>query len=455
MFITIIAWVCFYTWSIFCFSIRAVYSYMYCCDLFWKSQQYLMILFCLLDIFNIVCFFEIIPTATLFSLTKLITLPSLGYFLFIVLPLLTINWLTRFLLLLSVFFLPHMGFSFWLVDFSFVNSLLLNSLNSVHPPLIYAFLLFLFILILFSFCFFFTRTLNQTAIFYFQLLLFVNFAIYVFVFTLFLGGFWAFQVTTWGGWWVWDFSEALLLLYLIPPLFFSHLKITLSSWLMWLRVLFLTCFFYILCSFINIFLITTTLHSFFSPPSSLVSWEAALRLIAWWALILILSRSWRRPSTYNPIQAIIGLELLGFQLLIFFFIYFNVFNRTSYCLSLLVVMFLVQAPKFIKSKVSSTILLHKILFSLALVYLCSTLLILPPLFVTSDQQSAPLHLEMSFLILENFPNVYNLNRLQLFNYKNAQVVLEFCFFRSNLSVQALSADMFGLPHITCSGESLL
>lgn len=126
-------------------------------------------------------------------------------------------------------------FYFQLIDYFFLNSclfnydiqlksynvLLNNSINKVHPILLYSSVFFMaYNMFLNNF---YIKYIHYNSIFIkfsYQLLLSIVFL----VFTLFLGSWWAFQEGSWGGWWDWDISEVFGLFILINALKLFHDK---------------------------------------------------------------------------------------------------------------------------------------------------------------------------------------------------------------------------------------
>lgn len=150
-----------------------------------------------------------------------------------------------------------------------LNPLLINSLNLVHPFLVNFFLFFNFlVLIIMAFKF-----LNL-AFFYEQVRNLVGcvFLLSIIFFTsLFLGSFWALQMTTWGGWWVWDLSETVLIFFYIPVLLSAHLIFTNREFS---KFFLLTNFLFFLYFFITKLALNSlepTLHTFFLNPLNLVN----------------------------------------------------------------------------------------------------------------------------------------------------------------------------------------
>lgn len=115
--------------------------------------------------------------------------------------------------------------SFFPDDF---NNLLLNSINKLHPFLLYTCLLVFF----WKFLSFSNLIVNsKQKDFYIlsnSLKIFSNSAFFA-ALTLLLGSWWALQEGSWGGWWNWDFSEVFGLVIFIKLVTFFHIKVYLKS----------------------------------------------------------------------------------------------------------------------------------------------------------------------------------------------------------------------------------
>lgn len=176
------------------------------------------------------------------------------------------NVVTLFLVLNCLFY-------FNLIDYFFLNSflfnydmqlknyniLLNNSINKIHPILLYSSVFFLSYSIFLSNLYFKYTHTNCTFIkFMYQLLS----SLTLLVFTLFLGSWWAFQEGSWGGWWDWDISEVFGLFILINVLKLFHdksLTINYSNYKFSLNIYFQTLMVFYLFMQLNFSLIS---HNF-------------------------------------------------------------------------------------------------------------------------------------------------------------------------------------------------
>ena len=112
------------------------------------------------------------------------------------------------------------------LDNSKVNILLLNKINRVHPPLFYLG----FYVYLVSPAFYADHKFRDN----YQRYRFTSSCSYVFALlgtSLYLGGWWALQEGSWGGWWNWDSSEVfgVYLLYTITRVYHMQLSATHTS----------------------------------------------------------------------------------------------------------------------------------------------------------------------------------------------------------------------------------
>ncbi len=110
-----------------------------------------------------------------------------------------------------------------------INSLLINSVNKIHPLLLYSSILFFFINKGSSFNlmnFIFLQKYSFMAKLVFNK---ISSFIIIIILSLFLGSWWALQEGSWGGWWNWDPSEVFGLLILTKILFMYHLNFNIKS----------------------------------------------------------------------------------------------------------------------------------------------------------------------------------------------------------------------------------
>ena len=129
-------------------------------------------------------------------------------------------------LLLSFNTVSYVDYCNTLLDNSRINLLLLNKINRVHPPLFYLGFFIYVIVPLFTH----TRKFQQN----YRRYKFILHCSYSFLFlsvSLYLGGWWASQEGSWGGWWNWDSSEVfgLCLFYAIVRGYHSQLHLSHGS----------------------------------------------------------------------------------------------------------------------------------------------------------------------------------------------------------------------------------
>ena len=151
-----------------------------------------------------------------------------NYWLFFYLfMLLTIYYLLFFL---QIYWLFNINSFFIFVQLENVNILLINSINKYHPYLLYWGGLFIFFYQYFFIHKFFWQKyfFNNIMITYLFFYKFIELFCILFI-TLGLGGWWAMQEGSWGGWWNWDSSEVfglLLLFFILFNIHYSTYKIT-------------------------------------------------------------------------------------------------------------------------------------------------------------------------------------------------------------------------------------
>ena len=195
------------------------------------------------------------------------------YYFYLATLLLILLYLNSRKLTFLVFFIYlenfHLLKNFWPPTPTFINKLLENTLNQVHP-------LLLFIVLISALLFVIACTVPCTLQPYLRFArlhilkvvrtqLTLNLLL---LFTLLLGGFWANQLNTWGGWWVWDSSETLLLVWLLLISTYIHSKEA-SRYSSYLLALVVIMYIISLSSILlNKLWVQDSLHTFFSNSSS-------------------------------------------------------------------------------------------------------------------------------------------------------------------------------------------
>lgn len=194
--------------------------------------------------------------------------------------------------LLDYFFLNTYVFSNELFLKNY-NTLLNNSVNKVHPFLLYSSLYFLTSLLFLSNFYYNYKHFN------FMFLRYVfNLPIYLFYlsFTLLLGSWWAFQEGSWGGWWDWDISEVFGLFILVNLIKLTHDNSTTSHYLSYLfcisNYILILLFFYLFMQ-LNFSLISHNfnLHTASNFVSNFV--YISLMLITFFIKIVSYARSYK------------------------------------------------------------------------------------------------------------------------------------------------------------------
>jgi hypothetical protein len=110
-----------------------------------------------------------------------------------------------------------------------VNSLLLNSINKYHPYILYLTVVFLTISVVVAVSATFEPKCQHNPISSYQVQRQWHYVYtWLIVLTLFMGGWWALQEGSWGGWWNWDASEVfgLMLMLCLVVVIHSHLFLT-------------------------------------------------------------------------------------------------------------------------------------------------------------------------------------------------------------------------------------
>ena len=129
---------------------------------------------------------------------------------------------------------------------SFINELLINSLNKYHPFIFYSSSLFLFFI-----CIIFINNIDSQKLFKTNTITFyemhsVRITFSLNIFALFLGSWWALQESTWGGWWNWDASEVFGLLVCFSNLMRLHSLYTFNNqYLYYIKYWLWICFFFL------------------------------------------------------------------------------------------------------------------------------------------------------------------------------------------------------------------
>jgi len=150
------------------------------------------------------------------------------------------NKIVFVLMLLFIFILTYDIVDYWYLNTWFldtllnqesINILLSNSINKYHPAMFYYSAtavpaLYTTLFISYSF---WCRLKFGNLFNYLNLLTFKYIKVLVITYTLFLGGWWALQEGSWGGWWNWDPSEVfgmMVMLFLLLTLHSSWSSIT-------------------------------------------------------------------------------------------------------------------------------------------------------------------------------------------------------------------------------------
>lgn len=105
---------------------------------------------------------------------------------------------------------------------SLSNSLLTNSVNKIHPLLLYISLFFFINIFVIREGFYLNYVLHRSNLLIVYFFTRVKSYLVIISITLFLGSWWALQEGSWGGWWNWDPSEVFALVIVAKFIFFLH-----------------------------------------------------------------------------------------------------------------------------------------------------------------------------------------------------------------------------------------
>ena len=173
-----------------------------------------------------------------FFWTTFLYLPSF-FFLILLINVLSINFksirsLSMYLVTLYGFYNIEI-FDFLILNLSLeinnlnitsVNLLLTNNLNKYHPLIFYTSVILLLNLLYQNYIIWFTPLLFTKTYISNYTYSNMNSVTVINLLALFLGSWWALQEGTWGGWWNWDPSEVLGLLFTFTGLLYIHSQIT-------------------------------------------------------------------------------------------------------------------------------------------------------------------------------------------------------------------------------------
>ena len=114
-----------------------------------------------------------------------------------------------------------------------INILLKNSVNKIHPFLLYSSSSIFFATLPMFFIFRGYKVLGESAFYNMLIINKISYCLLYILVALYLGSWWALQEGSWGGWWNWDPSEFFGLIILFFILSFFHVKLNLkcTQWL--------------------------------------------------------------------------------------------------------------------------------------------------------------------------------------------------------------------------------
>jgi len=247
-----------------------------------------------------------------------INLPNLGVifsytliFLFLILFLNIFSYFSIIGFLITVYFYP-LAYDF---DIGLVNTLLINPIDFIHPPILY-------IVIIYNLLIYLQMLLNKPTTWFFQTLFFnLSFlAVRLSITTLLLGSWWAMQESSWGGWWVWERSENFLLLLTILYLKNIHTRVDFFNLLNFVGLYLKDCIIIVVYSnFLNLYF-SSTLHAFFTENNLLfIVFRFYCQLLFLYLILIV---------RYTYIFNFKSLKLLTFLVIFLFFILFNLYDVT-------------------------------------------------------------------------------------------------------------------------------
>jgi len=137
-----------------------------------------------------------------------------------------------FSLIFLVFYYTLLNLNSFIFTCSFLpdnlNMLLLNSINKIHPLILYL-CLFFFITSFFNIFNLIVNSKQKDSCLNFFSLYTLKNKVFYSIITLFLGSWWAIQEGSWGGWWNWDFSEVFGLLIFAKLVVLLHSRFCFKS----------------------------------------------------------------------------------------------------------------------------------------------------------------------------------------------------------------------------------
>lgn len=181
-----------------------------------------------------------------------------------------------------------------------INPLLTNGLSFTHPPVLY-----------FAVAYFFYRIVRQifalSSLFWKYDTRHVHSTCgtillpFIVSLTLYLGSFWAQQESTWSGWWAWEVSENILLMFWLSVVGWFHLFVTPRTLIFqprYLIILLLTLF---CLKYLTLTITVATFHSFFQISTLTLDSNPVYILIPSFSLLIILVGLWvYSPTDISP-----------------------------------------------------------------------------------------------------------------------------------------------------------
>jgi hypothetical protein len=220
----------------------------------------------------------------------------------------------------------------------YINYLLHNVLNYIHPPLLQMLTCYIYTLTFINMLVSVSYLPDYKYNYFLKLNLNATFLYSLIFLTLFLGCFWAQQLSIWGGWWNWDSSEFLLIIILALIVVINHLRYSISFLCTWHNLLYFYTSIYLVTLYWNKYVLIWNFHLFFTDFNLLsinfyIIYITALILLASVLIFLYYNISYHfKNLIYNTT---LNLNLLTIYFIfqvnfIVIYIYFNLYTESYF-----------------------------------------------------------------------------------------------------------------------------
>lgn len=223
------------------------------------------------------------------------------------------------------------------------NFLLTNGLNEIHPPLLYISVVCVLINTLSLYTLNFLWTFYNKWQFTNSYIVKPAHSSKITLTALLLGSWWAFQESSWSGWWAWEISETLLLYLYVVTLIFFHIRFSVSMLNIVSVYLIFICVLYIL-KHVIILETVGTLHTFFSGSLFLLQdfpvCKLLLLLVTWLLVFMLIIGGSNRDNvllTSTPWNRCWYYIILFVMIWTFLFSFYNSFSSFKIILLLFLV----------------------------------------------------------------------------------------------------------------------